>query len=300
MRIVTDDSGLPVYDANGRVRVDCGTYEDWCLPSALPPDLQETLLKTVPAQSGPTPLPAQDTAVTGPPASCTDIPVAARELAAALASPPPLNGRNGGGRPISPEEQAARLRQEQAKAQKLEAEAAILALRQERERLATEEARQRHQADTTLPTAVYPPAPTPADRRTDRDPVAEARRQREIEENELAAYRARLEREDLADRVHVQKMQDAAGSPLAPAGWGCLAWFAAFGLMSMMVMHFGAIWGPMILPVTITAAVLAVRWARGKQTATMRAEEERTAQDARRAEYERRTAGLRAQSGGER
>jgi hypothetical protein len=287
MRLALTADGFPEYDLSGRVRVDCGDYEDWYHRD----DLNHVLLQqlcALEAQSGATPPTAPLEAVTGSPAQTTGPSVTARELAAALHETPAVNGRTSG-RPVTPEEAEARLQQERAKAEKMQLEADLVRLRVERERQALRDAdrkRRREEAERPAPSAQTPGRD---------DPVAAAVAAQRIAEAQLATLRAQAEHGLIASQVQQQTEQEVAGNPLAPAGWGCLSffvfWGVALGLM-LAIGENGYVLGPLALPLCIVGTVLVVRWVQRRRKAAIA---EAWAYQERREAYERQTAEVRSQ-----
>jgi hypothetical protein len=282
MRLALRD-GKPEYDQSGRVRVDCGDYEDWVLPEDCSEDVQMVLQRIGSPGQG-VALPDPNERPTTSPAPVSSPSVSARELAAALNGTPAPGTR---GRALSPEEIAARVRTENAKAAKAEAEAEVVRLRVERERTAMAEAerlRRRRQQEEEEPEIVLAP---PADATPDL--VEEERRTYQVEDLRLRAYRARVEREAIAEQLAAQRAQDAAGSQWAPVGWGCLTWIVCSALASALIRAVGTAGGSVVAPLVmvgaIVATVLVVRAVKAAQERTVAAVLQ---QEERRAECEQR------------
>lgn len=290
--------GMPEYDPNGRVRVDCGEYEDWVLPDDLPNELC-ALLSPPPEQSGATPPKAAPEAATTIPRAIQGPSVTARELAEALREGEPGKKRSQGtarGRELTDAELEARERQEAAKAAKLEAEAELAALRARREAASIEReldeererARERRRrADECAAAATVQAQPTPPTPPAPPDPATAAAQERDL---------ARAQYETLQYRVQQDALMDAALHRVAgthenrPGWYGCggflVAWFM-MGFLACLAGNAGWVFGALALPVAIIAAVAASRWARGEQQRTLAALEA----DRRREEYYNRTGG---------
>jgi hypothetical protein len=277
------------FDGHGRVRVDvAGQYEDWMLPEDLPAELQ-AVVADAKWQSGATPpLPAPEPH-SAKPAPAAEPSVSAAELAQALIAADQPRKPNGTGKPgpreLTPPEVEGLQREAAAKAALREAEARIMAARAAREEALTrqKEAEIEIILSPVTPAAVVPhqrppvaapaaqaaPATAPAT-----DPVLAARAARQVAQEEYTALQYRLQHEALEAQVQQDQARQAAGSPYAPAGFGCLGFVVGEGLMTALMLAVGPggyVLGPLILPVAIVVTVLAVRWAKRGQAEAARA-----------------------------
>jgi hypothetical protein len=106
------------------------------------------------------------------------------------------------------------------------------------------------------------------------DPVLAARAARQVAQEKFTELQYRLQQEAVEAQAAEDQRRQAAGNPYAPAGFGCLGFLVAEGLMTGLMLSVGPggyVLGPLILPVAIVATVAAVRWAKRGQTEAARA-----------------------------